>query len=39
MKRLGIAHETKGTAALLCSDASSYMTGQNISIDGGWTIW
>ena len=39
MKRLGIAHEIKGTAALLCSDASSYMTGQNISIDGGWTIW
>lgn len=37
--RIGKPHELKAVAALLCSDASSYMTGQNISVDGGWTVW
>ena len=39
MNRIGIPHEVKGAAALLCSDAASYITGQNISVDGGWTVW
>lgn len=39
MGRLGKAHEIKGAAAFLCSNASSYMTGQNICIDGGWATW
>jgi NAD(P)-dependent dehydrogenase (short-subunit alcohol dehydrogenase family) len=39
MNRIGQAHEIKGAVALLCSDAGSYITGQNICIDGGWAIW
>lgn len=39
LNRIGISHEIKGPVALLCSDASSYMTGQNICVDGGWAIW
>ena len=33
LNRIGLPHEIKGTALLLCSRASSYVTGQNISID------
>lgn len=39
VNRVGNPEELKGVIALLCSDASSYMTGQNICIDGGWTAW
>ncbi len=39
MNRVGEPHELKGAVALLCSDAGSYITGQNICVDGGWAIW
>jgi len=37
--RIGDPEDLKGAVALLCSDASKYMTGQNICIDGGWAVW
>ncbi len=39
MNRIGQPDELKGAVALLCSNAGSYMTGQNVCVDGGWTIW
>jgi NAD(P)-dependent dehydrogenase (short-subunit alcohol dehydrogenase family) len=37
--RFGKPGEIAGTAAFLISDASSFITGQNIAVDGGWTSW
>jgi NAD(P)-dependent dehydrogenase (short-subunit alcohol dehydrogenase family) len=39
MGRMGQPSEIAGTVAFLASDAASYITGQIIAVDGGWTIW
>jgi NAD(P)-dependent dehydrogenase (short-subunit alcohol dehydrogenase family) len=37
--RIGQAPEIAGAVAFLLSSASSYITGQKLAVDGGWTVW
>lgn len=39
MQRMGTEEDLIGATVFLATDLSRYVTGQNICVDGGWSVW
>lgn len=39
LARMADEDDFKGVVALLSTEAGGYITGQNIMVDGGWSVW
>jgi NAD(P)-dependent dehydrogenase (short-subunit alcohol dehydrogenase family) len=39
LRRIGQSHEIVAPTLFLLSDGASYVTGQTLVVDGGWTVW
>lgn len=39
LRRMATEDDFRGAVAFLATDMSAYVTGQNLSIDGGWGVW
>ena len=39
LNRMGRPNEIAEAAVFLSSNSASYITGQNILVDGGWSAW
>ncbi len=39
LRRMGTEEDFKGAIAYFASDLSAWVTGENLMVDGGWTVW
>lgn len=39
LKRMGSEEDFMGAVVYFCSDLSAWVTGENLQVDGGWTVW